>query len=674
MTDATSRDQLFIGKLTEIIHANLGNEAFGVNELAKASGMSLYKLGRKLQSINRKTVNQFIREVRLEKALEMLLREDYTVSEVAYRTGFGSPAYFNRCFHEYFGHSPGKIKKGDLGNLEPDILNKLNGNNKPEKISERLNLINYAGFLFIILVIMTVVYFINNRIQMAEKNKELASADSRVSIVVMPFQNLTADTLWNVWQDGIQINLITSLSNSEELKVRQIETVKGLLKSKGYASYMSFSTALASSVAKKLDAAVFLKGNINLAGKILRINAQLINSKTEEPLKSFQIDGSPEMILQMTDSLSMIVNNSIIIFKLEKEKPDALSGKHFVPTVSPEAYRYYIQGQTAFFKNDFSTAIEYYLHALEIDSSLVGAITNISLAYYNQGIYNLGREWIIKSQEKYGLLSLKDKIKNDAIYALYFKTLNDRIKYLRQLINLDDQNPMTYFNIGDCYMEMFEYDKAIPEFEKALEIFHKWDTKPYWAAFYYELGISYHRAGLYKKEKKLYRKADRDFPDDPGLLDQHAWLKLALGDAVGANRYLEKFISVRKEESWSEARIAGYLAYVYNMADMSEKEDEWHRKALSLEPDNPARMNYLAYFLINKDRNVEEGLELINRALEKEPDNSVFLHTRGWGLFKQGNYQEALELLERSWDLRPVYSHSLYLHLEDAKKAATGQI
>ncbi|TFG42656.1 MAG: tetratricopeptide repeat protein, partial [Bacteroidia bacterium] len=611
--------------------------------------------------------------VRLEKALEMLLKEEYTVSEVAYRTGFGSPAYFNKCFHEYFGHSPGKIKKGDLDNLDPDILKKLNGSNKPDKISEKLNLINYAGLLFIILVIMTVLYFINNRIQMAEKNNELASAYNRVSIVVMPFQNLTSDTLWNVWQDGIQINLITSLSNSEELKVRQIETVKGFLKSKGYTSYLSITSALASSIARKLDAAVCVNGNINLAGKILRINAQLINSITEEPLKSFQIDGSPEMILKMIDSLSMLINNSLIIFKLEKERPDALSGKHFVPAISPEAYRYYIQGQTAFYKNDFSTAIEYYLHALAIDSSLVGAITNISLSYYNQGSYTLGREWIIKSQEKYGLLSLKDKIRNDAIYAMYFKTLNDRIRYLRQLINLDDQNPMTYFNIGDCYMEMFEYDKAIPEFEKALEIFHKWDIKPYWAAFYYELGISYHRTGQYKKEKKLYRKADRDFPDDPGLLDQHAWLELAMDDTAAANRYLEKFISVRKEESWSEARIAGYLAYVYSMADMPEKEDEWHRKALSLEPDNPDRMNYLAYFLINKDRNVKEGLELIDRALEKEPDNYVFLHTKGWGLFKQGNYKEALDLMERSWDLRPVYSHGLYLHLEEAKKAAPGQ-
>jgi tetratricopeptide (TPR) repeat protein len=143
---------------------------------------------------------------------------------------------------------------------------------------------------------------------------------------------------------------------------------------------------------------------------------------------------------------------------------------------------------------------------------------------------------------------------------------------------------------------------------------------------------------------------------------------------VAANRYLERFISVRREESWSEGKIASYLAYVYNVAEMPEMEYEFHRKALSLEPENPVRMNNLAYFLINTDRNVEEGLALIDRALEMKPDDYRFLHTKGWGLFRQGNYTEGLNFLERSWYLKPIYSHPLYLHLEEAKKAAGRQI
>ena len=225
------------------------------------------------------------------------------------------------------------------------------------------------------------------------------------------------------------------------------------------------------------------------------------------------------------------------------------------------------------------------------------------------------------------------------------------------MLDFDDQNPATYFNIGDCYFEMFEYEKAIPEFEKTLALFHKWGIKPYWGAYYYELGIAYHRTGQYKKEKRLYRKADKDFPGDPGLMDQFAWLDLAMGDTVAAKRHLNDLISVRKEESWPEARINSYLAYVYSVANIPDREEEYHRKALSLEPDNPVRMNYLAYFLIDTERNIDEGMDLINRALKLNPDRYSYLHTKGWGLYKQGIYKEALEHLERSWALRTLYSH-----------------
>ena len=123
MAEPFTKDQVFIRKLTEIIQANLANEKFGVDELARESGISLYKLSHKLYAINKKTVNQFIREVRLKKALEMLQDGEYTASEVAYRTGFSSPAYFTKRFHEYFGYPPGKVRHGDSVGKEQNNLN-----------------------------------------------------------------------------------------------------------------------------------------------------------------------------------------------------------------------------------------------------------------------------------------------------------------------------------------------------------------------------------------------------------------------------------------------------------------------------------------------------------------------------------------------------------------------
>ena len=66
-----------------------------------------------------------------------------------------------------------------------------------------------------------------------------------------------------------------------------------------------------------------------------------------------------------------------------------------------------------------------------------------------------------------------------------------------------------------------------------------------------------------RKKRGSIKKQTGIFRVIRGLMDQYAWLDFALGDTVSANRHLEELISVRKKESWSDARIEGYLAYVY---------------------------------------------------------------------------------------------------------------
>jgi Tfp pilus assembly protein PilF len=117
------------------------------------------------------------------------------------------------------------------------------------------------------------------------------------------------------------------------------------------------------------------------------------------------------------------------------------------------------------------------------------------------------------------------------------------------------------------------------------------------------------------------------------------------------------------------------LASIYSDAGILNKAEDYYRQALSLEPNIGFRMNSLAYFLIDKNRNINEGMELIDKALKINPNSYLFLHTKGWGLYKQGKYQEAHEILQKSWDLRKknsIYDHTAYAHLDSAKKAAPG--
>ena len=133
---------------------------------------------------------------------------------------------------------------------------------KPAKAGERKLLSIMA--LSSILVIAAILAY--PKIFKRDTLERLRSSGSRISVAVMPFQNKTNDIKWDVWQDGVQDMLITSLSNSGELKVRQAESITSMIQSGGYTDYASITPFVARTISQKLDAHVFICGSINLAG------------------------------------------------------------------------------------------------------------------------------------------------------------------------------------------------------------------------------------------------------------------------------------------------------------------------------------------------------------------------------------------------------------------------
>jgi tetratricopeptide (TPR) repeat protein len=348
----------------------------------------------------------------------------------------------------------------------------------------------------------------------------------------------------------------------------------------------------------------------------------------------------------------------------------------YFSTDDPEAFKNVIYGNNAFWKKDFSTAEKFFLQALTIDSNCVSASVMLSWVFQNLGLDVQGRKWCLMAYKKRELLSLQQKINVDILHAICLETPFEAIKYLKQYQVIDDNSPYNYYTLGWNYDQIYQFDNAIPEYEKALEIFRKWGTKPVWVYNYTQLGKDYHKNSKYKNEKDLYKKAEQDFPDDPDLIHNQAVLSLSEGDMGAANRYIEKYTSIRKKTSASDAFIENGIASIYSEAGILEKAEESYKKAITLSPKNSALKNNLAYFLIDKDRNINEGLQLVDSALKLRPDNYSYLHCKGWGLYKQGKYQESLDILQKSWDLRmknAIYDHTAYLHLEAAKKAVANQ-
>lgn len=112
MPDSNFTENAFLKRLTEIIQVNISDEMFGVSELAGEIGMSRSNLLRKVKKLTELSVSQFIRQVRLQHAMDILKQTSITVSEVSYKVGFSSTSYFIKCFGDYYGYPPGEVGKG----------------------------------------------------------------------------------------------------------------------------------------------------------------------------------------------------------------------------------------------------------------------------------------------------------------------------------------------------------------------------------------------------------------------------------------------------------------------------------------------------------------------------------------------------------------------------------
>ncbi len=104
-----SVEEQFIQKLLKIVEDHIGDERFGVEQLAGEIGMSRSQIHRKMMALINQAPNQFIRTFRLTRAMELLKKKAATASEISYQVGFGSPSYFTKCFREQFGFTPTEI-------------------------------------------------------------------------------------------------------------------------------------------------------------------------------------------------------------------------------------------------------------------------------------------------------------------------------------------------------------------------------------------------------------------------------------------------------------------------------------------------------------------------------------------------------------------------------------
>jgi signal transduction histidine kinase/ligand-binding sensor domain-containing protein/AraC-like DNA-binding protein len=111
ISESYTQNQTFIEKVEQIVEKNLQNQSFEITELASQTGISRSSLQRKIKKTVNMSPSEFIREIRLKKAVGLLKNDEYNIDEIAIIVGFNSTSYFIRSFKKKYEMTPTAFKQ-----------------------------------------------------------------------------------------------------------------------------------------------------------------------------------------------------------------------------------------------------------------------------------------------------------------------------------------------------------------------------------------------------------------------------------------------------------------------------------------------------------------------------------------------------------------------------------
>ena len=103
-------DQKFMNKLMELMERNIDNGDLIVDDLVKDMAVSRSVFFKKLKSLTGLAPVEFIKEIRINKAVQLIESGEFSITQIAYMVGINDPRYFSKCFKQKMGMTPTEYK------------------------------------------------------------------------------------------------------------------------------------------------------------------------------------------------------------------------------------------------------------------------------------------------------------------------------------------------------------------------------------------------------------------------------------------------------------------------------------------------------------------------------------------------------------------------------------
>jgi superkiller protein 3 len=184
------------------------------------------------------------------------------------------------------------------------------------------------------------------------------------------------------------------------------------------------------------------------------------------------------------------------------------------PSDNEQAMQAYITGSKLLRENNFNEAESYLKEAIELDPLFVDAMDHLGMVYRRQNRLDEAEEMYLRS------ISINDKnlvpYQNLAIVYRLKNRLNDALELYKKMMSIDENNPEPYYGIGELFYMVGDYEKSMPFFDKAIELYIKQNSTVVYDAFYYK-GMIYYRMGNYDEALKYLEEVQKANPNNRTL-------------------------------------------------------------------------------------------------------------------------------------------------------------
>ena len=410
--DLNHQEKEFLEKVTGVIDQHISHELFGVSELAAKMGMSRSNLLRKIKKLTGLSASQFIRNVRLQRAMDMLKQSSLNVSEVSYEVGFASTSYFIKCFREYYGYPP-----GEAGQHEEVSAEKEEKSPSPR----RKRFFRISALILIGAVLAVIMVLILPRFLKSDKHEK--------SIAVLPFINDSNDSSNVHIINGLRESILNNLQNIGDLRVISRTSVE---------KYRNSHKTIPE-IARELNARYFVEGSGQKLGDQILLNVQLIDAKGDKHIWAEQYNREATDIFKLQQEVAKNIARHIEVIIT----PEVEERINKVPTGNLEAYDDYLKGLDLMNRGNQESLVEaipWFRKAIEKDKTFAHAYAYLAISYFYLDVYQTDKKYL-------------DQLNYNADQALLY----------------DPKLPQSLVAKALYYINTRDFEQAVPFLEKALE-------------------------------------------------------------------------------------------------------------------------------------------------------------------------------------------------------------